>query len=51
MTVVAAADTLLVMQSMICKRVDEILVDRASRNDRDAFGTLYDRHSQRVFAH
>lgn len=30
---------------------DDVLVDRAARNDRDAFGALYDRHSQRVFAH
>lgn len=39
------------MKSMIDKPINEILVDRASRNDRDAFGALYDRHSQRVFAH
>lgn len=39
------------MESMIGTLVDEVLVDRASRNDRDAFGALYDRHSQRVFAH
>ena len=39
------------MQSMIGTTAEEVLVDRAARNDRDAFGALYDRHSQRVFAH
>ena len=39
------------MQSMIGTSADGFLVDRAARNDRDAFGALYDRHSQRVFAH
>lgn len=39
------------MQSMIDTPVDGDLIDRSSLDDREAFGTLYDRHSQRVFAH
>lgn len=39
------------MHSMVVGPMDEALVERASRNDREAFGQLFDRHAQAVFAH
>ena len=39
------------MRSMIDVSVEEGLLEQVTRNDRDAFGALYDRHAGAVFAH
>lgn len=39
------------MRSMIDVSVEEGLLEQVTRNDRDAFGALYDRHVGAVFAH